>query len=212
MARLFNGSVGSDVQASSAPSLPTAPPLTLACWFKRTASGNNGYTLTVSDGNGAASVDVFALNASTNQVLAQAYNVALNGVATASQTSDTDWHLLIGEFASATSRTARIDGTTGSADTTNVNPTGITQINVAVLNEAFGSYFSGSVCRAAGWAATLTDGEKDVLQRGFSPRRIRPQSLRFYIPLVRDVQELMARATFGTTGGSVTDHPRTYGL
>lgn len=78
---------------------------------------------------------------------------------------------------------------------------------------AITEYLSGRVSNCAVWDVALTDDEVTSLYRGFSPRRIRPQSLKFYAPLVRDFNDIRGGVTLTQSGSlSVAEHPRTYGL
>jgi hypothetical protein len=79
-------------------------------------------------------------------------------------------------------------------------------------------YLNGNCASAAMWTAELTDGEMASLAAGFSPRRIRPQSLFIYAPLVRE-PVITAYKGLGTPGSltlvgtpSAANHPRTYGM
>jgi hypothetical protein len=65
---------------------------------------------------------------------------------------------------------------------------------------------------SAVWNAALTDAEVAILATGFSPKKVRPQSLVFYAPLVREVRDLVGGVALSDTGTTVADHPRTYGL
>lgn len=64
------------------------------------------------------------------------------------------------------------------------------------------------------WNAELTDAEMASLEAGFSPRRIRPQNLRFYWPALRSNGEWVGGVQLDILGTepSVTDHQRTYGM
>jgi hypothetical protein len=72
---------------------------------------------------------------------------------------------------------------------------------------------AGHIACLAAWSVALTDDEVASLAAGFSPRRIRPQSLAAYNPFIRSTQDLRGRITGWTENGSptVSDHPRSYG-
>ena len=76
----------------------------------------------------------------------------------------------------------------------------------------YSAFLNGGAFRAAIWNAALTDDEMISLARGFSPRRIRPQSLKFYAPLIRTVQDLIGAIAFTATNAvAAVDSPRAYG-
>jgi hypothetical protein len=104
----------------------------------------------------------------------------------------------------------------------NVKSTSTTSVTFANGNVVIGahfslgagaSYLSGQVSHCAVWDVALTDDEFTSLFRGFSPRRIRPQNLKFYAPLVRQNIDIRGGISL-TPNGSPTsaDHPRSYGL
>jgi hypothetical protein len=75
------------------------------------------------------------------------------------------------------------------------------------------NFLTGQIAMAAFWQAALDDAEVTSLSRGFSPRRVRPQQLVFYAPMVRDVFSwVKAQLTFTDSGSTVSAHPRSYGF
>lgn len=78
---------------------------------------------------------------------------------------------------------------------------------------AYSAFLNGGAFKAALWNVTLSDAEMVSLSKGFSPRRVRPQSLRLYMPLVRSVQELIAALSItATNAAAAVDSPRAYGF
>jgi len=68
---------------------------------------------------------------------------------------------------------------------------------------------NGSIAEPAIWNAELTAAEIAALAAGFTPDQIRPQSLQFYAPLVRDLVDLRAgRSITNNNGATVSTHPR----
>ena len=95
-------------------------------------------------------------------------------------------------------------GTLGALDT---NRTAIG----ALLRASPILYFGGQVAEAAIWNVALTDAEVDSLAHGVTPDQIRPQSLVFYAPIVRNLQELKGALTITNNNtATVSDHPRAY--
>jgi hypothetical protein len=94
-----------------------------------------------------------------------------------------------------------------------VFPTSINRIGIGSLRYSGVQYnfLNGSVAEAAIWNVALTDAEIASLNAGFTPDQIRPQSLQFYAPLVRNLQD--QRGGISITNNStatVAAHPRIY--
>jgi hypothetical protein len=85
-------------------------------------------------------------------------------------------------------------------------------------NEAFrigrlqvGNLWStGDFAELGMWQATLTAEEVASLAKGMTCDKIRPQSLVYYTPLIRDIQDLARGMTLTNTNSTVATHPRVY--
>lgn len=103
-----------------------------------------------------------------------------------------------------------------------VKSTSATSVNFVNGNVVFGGHFglnvvsdrlNGLLCSCAIWDVALTDDEMTSLFRGFSPRRIRPQSLKLFAPMVRQFLDIRGGIGLTLTGTStVAVHPRSYGM
>jgi hypothetical protein len=71
--------------------------------------------------------------------------------------------------------------------------------------------FDGRIAEFALWNAKLTDAEVNSLGKGFRPTRVRPQSLVFYVRLIRTANEIR-NGTAATVSGVAPAgyHPRVY--
>lgn len=96
---------------------------------------------------------------------------------------------------------------TNNAD---VSPTTATTIGSATHSAAEG--WDGFIAEVAIWkGAGLTAAEALALSKGFTADQIRPQSLSFYTPLVRNFQDVRGGlAITNNNGATVATHPRTY--
>jgi hypothetical protein len=118
---------------------------------------------------------------------------------------------MAGVTSSSSSRFAFHNGTKGAENTGTRAPT-LTTTEVGRLNLNGGTYasFRGDLAEVAIWTAALSDAEIASLAKGFSPLRVRPQSLVYYQPLVRS-DHVWKGPTMPRTGSpGVTRHPRTY--
>jgi hypothetical protein len=70
--------------------------------------------------------------------------------------------------------------------------------------------FDGQMAEVAIWDVALTADEVAQLGDRMKPMRVRPQSLKFYSPLVRELIDVRGGLTGTATGTSVDVHPRVY--
>ncbi|MDX8521303.1 LamG domain-containing protein [Mesorhizobium dulcispinae] len=81
--------------------------------------------------------------------------------------------------------------------------------------DTFWPSYVGEIAEIGHWAdasnSQLDAAEIAALAKAFSPMLIRPASLFFYAPIVRETRELKAGLTATVTGGAVSDHPRKLG-
>lgn len=72
-------------------------------------------------------------------------------------------------------------------------------------------YLAGTMSEFAIWNTALAAGEITALAAGFTPDQIRPQSLQFYAPLVRDLIDTRGGRTItNNNAATVATHPRVY--
>jgi hypothetical protein len=119
------------------------------------------------------------------------------------------WNHMAGKSASLTSHAVWLNGTKATSSATAV-ALGATLTSQAIGSIGGSGYFPGRIAEVAAWNADLTDDEIASLAKGFSPDRIRPQSLVIYAPLNREVIEIKGGVTITNSAGAAADHPRTY--
>lgn len=130
------------------------------------------------------------------------------------------WHAIAGRAGSATSLDVSLDGTQTAGASTSVSAKTVIELQIgARAAPTISLPLAGACACAAAWTVLLDDDELVSLAKGFSPRRIRPQSLKFYAPLVRDLKLpfwsiAAATPTLSDTVGTSTpsEHPRSYGM
>lgn len=130
------------------------------------------------------------------------------------------WHAIAGRANSATALDVSLDGTQTAGAATSVSFKSIIELQIgARATPSITLPMAGACACAAVWDALLDDAELVSLAKGFSPRRIRPQSLKLYVPMVRAFSVpfwSVAAATpsladaVGTSTPS--EHPRSYGF
>lgn len=210
MARSFNGS--SDFW-SVASAIVASVPITLAVRFtlnsitvtqtfvRQWNSGNNS-TRFLHYG-GAAANDPMEMHTSWDGVGGEVISQNTGGPATGV------YHTMIGRQASATSRTLRYNGTNTAGGGTSLSP-GVDRVDIGRYSSG-GNYVNGNLADIAFWSAGLTDDECVSFERGFSPKRIRPQSLVACWRAVRDIHDIRSAIAVTVNGSTAAAHPRSYG-
>ena len=208
MARLFNGT-NAALRATSTP--VTAAPLTIACRFNQTTSAAQ-LLVSVGVNGGVDRFQLFTSGTTSIAVAAFAGGAGSSGQATiAGSPTAGQWHHAAGVFESSASRSAYWNGVAGTPETTAATPSGVNSIVIgARYNTTLGAYFGGSIAEVCIWNAALTAEEINSHFLGFPGRLIRPSAIRFYAPLVRNIQDLAGGITLSElgTGTTASDHPR----
>jgi hypothetical protein len=95
-------------------------------------------------------------------------------------------------------------------NTTNYNRVNNDNLGIGYQESGAGvRYLNGQVSEVGIWKAGLTDAEITALARGFTADQIRPQSLSFYAPLVRNFQDVRGGLVItNNNGATVATHPR----
>lgn len=154
------------------------------------------------NGTGGLSADVYTSNSNYN---------------------DTGWHHVVFQVTTSTTVAATntasifIDGAyefvAGASNGTNVYGGGSTQplaLGVRCPGSAIPNPLNGKLADVGLWSVGLTDAEKAAYCKGMTAESIRPQSLVFCPPCVREVIDLKGMS-LTPTNISVTTHPRVYG-
>ncbi|MDG4854072.1 MULTISPECIES: LamG-like jellyroll fold domain-containing protein [unclassified Mesorhizobium] len=159
----------------------------------------------------------FVLNNTANKILAQGYSfsAAQVSISSTSNINDGNWRSVAFNYNqnSGGANALFIDGVQEATVNTGAN-WGInanTDICAGDLLDSFWPSYVGDIAEIGHWNTQLDAAEIAALANGFSPMLVRPASLIFYAPVVRETRELRAGLAGNTTGGSVSDHPRKIG-
>jgi hypothetical protein len=193
-------------------------PITMACWFRVSSATsqaillNLGNTAAANGSNGGYRLVIPASTAflRASQVVTgqttQSADTAVNTVV-----SNT-WMHGAGVYVTNSSRTVYLSNATA------VTNTG-TQLTPVTNNFAIGAglifgptpYMTGQIADVGVWSAALTSDEIASLARGVTCDKVRPQSLVFYAPLIRNLMDVSRGLTLTNTNGvTVSEHPRVY--
>jgi hypothetical protein len=155
-------------------------PLTLACWVK-TAAASGRY---MSICNSTATAQRYAIDGAAGSGVRAVITQSSSSVFAASTGTigSNVWIHACGVFASATSRSAYLNGAGKTTNTTSSSPSSITQASIG--GDANGTtLLAGTIAFCAVWSAALIDSEVLSLASGESPWRIRPSNLVSYVRL-----------------------------
>jgi hypothetical protein len=214
MAYDFNGT-NQRLSTASAPA--TNVPLTMACWFK-TDSVTVDQTL-VYITNSAANPSRFALFIAGTSVgdPLRAFVAGTNNTPSAILDFGTvtagSWSHAAGVFTSATSRRAYLNASESSENTANVGAATMSSMEIGARSD-FGNtalFMEGQIAEVGIWNVALTAAEVASLADGMTCDKVRPQSLVFYAPLVRDLIDVKGGVTITNNNtATVANHPRVY--
>ena len=77
-------------------------------------------------------------------------------------------------------------------------------------NTAAGVWSTGDFAEIAWWDAALSANDIGALADGFAPDKVRPDGLLAYLPLVRNIQDVVTATTLTDQSTTIQPHPRVY--
>ena len=210
MAYDFNGT-DQYIVTSSAP--VTAFSYTIACWARKDLDPG-GILVSLGDSTNANTC-AFLATGSPGGEMAQAIatNAAAQSNTAVSGSPITGvWFHAAGTFSSSTNVLAFANGVSGGTGITNVTPTGLNRLSIGARVRSYvNEYFNGQIAEVGIWNVGLDVAEIQSLAKGVACDKVRPQSLRFYAPLIRDLQDERGGLTLTNTNtATVANHPRVY--
>lgn len=192
--------------------------ITLSAWIKSTGVYNSPVGRVMS--RGAAGTDGRAYTLELNslgQVSSNMNRTGLTGdnfVTTGTTVVGTNARHIAATFSPSIFSRVYLDGLQNAERTSGV-PASIA--NIGSYGLQFGGlpgssiFFNGTIAEVGIWNAALTDAEIASLAKGITCDKIRPQSLVFYAPLVRDlIDQKGGLAITNNNGATVANHPRIY--
>lgn len=202
-------------------SVPTTYPFTMFVRARSTSNSLNqcALSLMVSAGDGYNGSAIYLLGAVAGDPVA--FSKFSGGAAvSAGAYSVNTWYAVGGRASSATVHDVSLDGSQTTGPTTTIPFKTITSLQIGGrTTPGLDTPLAGACANVAVWAAVLDDAELVSLAKGFSPRRVRPQSLKYYAPLVRNLNlpvwaVAAATPTLSVVTGTATpsEHPRSYGI
>lgn len=132
------------------------------------------------------------------------------------QTSDSSFHTIAVShlWGSSGSTIAYIDGAQATIDTIPLNLTqtlNMTSQNIGGRPAAGNvEYFDGDIANLAIYDKCLTADQLRALSKNFSPIKIQRANLKYYSPLIRELNDIMQGQVLTNSGTTASNHPRIY--
>jgi hypothetical protein len=108
---------------------------------------------------------------------------------------------------SGTSVNLYVNGSSVGSTTSSGNFANCTQARIGTRGANM--YFNGEISEIAAWSGALDTSERASYTAAFSAEKIRPSSLTFYAPLIRDLLDIKG-STLTNSGTSEATHQRIY--
>ena len=193
----------------------TAAPVTMSCWFNslsiaqtqaliviENAAGNRRYALQIL---GAVAGDPVQFGATSGGTT----GMALSSIGYTANT----WNHACGIEINSASRIVYLNGGNTGTNTTAKNVIDLVELKIGAANSSgtIVNHMNGLIAEVGIWNAELTAEEVASLSKGMACNKIRPQSLVFYAPLIRDLQDVRDGLTLtNNNGATAANHPRVY--
>jgi len=197
--------------SASAPHDAATFPYTLACWFYQ-ATLATGVMLSLNPAN-AGYAGIAVLSTGAVRAIPGLPFIASADVDTTTTASAASWNHACGVFAANNNRTVYLNAGGAATNTNSVSVGSSSECFVGArrLNGALGTYYTGLIAEVGIWNAALTAAEIASLADGMTCDKVRPQSLVFYAPLIRDLQDVRGGLTItNNNSATVATHPRVY--
>jgi hypothetical protein len=216
MAYEFNGT-NQSMQTATIPLSST--PLTMACWFNSDSASAVQTPIMIRVPGGGASggyMVIFLRGDLSGDPIQVGIQTGGNAPVVQSSTSGystNTWNHACAIFTNNTSRTIYLNGGNSATNTNNIFITpGEIRIGASVdNNNNLLQYMDGCLAEVGIWNAALTAAEIASLAKGMTCDKVRPQSLVFYAPLVRDLIDTKGGLTITNNNtATVATHPRVY--
>jgi hypothetical protein len=195
----------------------TAGPVTIACWFNAKDVSTTGSLVSIGIASGSNDTRFNLIHAGTVagdpvRFFTSNITAAGNGIDTTSGYTANTWNHACGVASSATSRTVYLNGGSATTDTSNIAPVNLTTLAIGSrFVSSYGAFANALIAEVGIWNVALTAAEIASLAKGMTCDKVRPQSLVFYAPLVRNLQDVRGGLTITNNNtATVANHPRVY--
>jgi hypothetical protein len=188
----------------------SAYPLTLAAFCRFNGTGVNRAIL--SFGRTATPFHRQVIFRTADNIFAAQSVGAVSQQASSGILTSVETRHICGVFSSTSSRQLFVNGVSAGTNTGSSTLNDLDQPAIGARNSgSFGLFWDGMIAEAGVWTAALTSAEIASLADGMTCDKVRPQSLVFYAPLVRDLIDYKGGLTITNNNtATVANHPRVY--
>jgi hypothetical protein len=212
MARSFNNSTSTYIEHYLGAQYD--PPITIACWIRPFQTNVNDTYVSLNAGAVTETLGTsvqLRVNSLGQVGVRSATEVGFNDQANTNLFTANAWNHLAGRWESSTSRIAYLNGIASATGTASRATTGLEYL---ILGRGSGQTYdpalavNGSLAEVAVWNAALNTNEIVSLSEGYRASLIRPNNLVAYLPLVRDVIDVISSETPTVNATTVAVHPQ----
>lgn len=219
MAIVLNGTSSNVTSASFGAARPSAYSVSLWCKVDATASLTVGGVIaeignTLGYGSDAGDLHVIYGNTTVgfrNRAMLHTTGITYTGTNTAGSTTKDVWRQFVSTYAAT--RLKYFENGTQIGATANLTVTAAQPADWIVTlgrNIANNEFLKCKQCHIGYWDVELSADEVAALGKGFSPRQIRPQSLKLFVPGLRDTNAVVGVIETSSNITYDDDNPRIY--
>jgi hypothetical protein len=200
-------------QSLSAISPVSAVPMTISCFFQIPTWPTNMAIVTVGESGGTHKNQIWTTGTRRHATNSTGPLTSSGNATGNNAIPNNSWQHIVGVFESRTTRRMSVNGGTFAATVVDVGvQNALNEIRIgADWNTTLGNFFGGDIAEVGVWNVALNQQECASLAKGMTCDKVRPQSLVFYAPLVRDlIDQKGGLAITNNNGATVANHPRVY--
>lgn len=190
-------------------------PFTINFWFYPTLSGAGTMIMFVLHNTSDAQRHAIQINTSTTRLVYNAFTTAGALATTTTNYTTNAWNMATAVGTSATSRTIYLNGGSSATNTTSRAITTPTRwLAGANYGGSIAPGYEGRICEIGIWNATLSTADIASLYTGQKASSIKPQNLKVYAPLIRDIKderEATTAISSNISDTTIEEHVRRYG-
>jgi hypothetical protein len=191
------------------------PPLTISCWARLSVITTNPALVSIQGTNLIQNGYLLGIRANSSLRFFTASNGVIGAATQPTPVVQNTWFHGAGVMSTLSNRTVYQDFINSGTNTTafaSAPPVDRFVIGAEFEGTPTASYYAnGQIAEVGIWNVALTAAEIASLAKGMTCDKVRPQSLVFYAPLIRDLQDTKGGLIITPVNNpTVATHPRIY--